>query len=199
MSSKLVLAIGNPGARYEGTRHNVGFDVADRVAGSVRGAFRKASPLHLELTIQDKGRVIKPLTYVNRSGRALEPLQSTTAEGMKNLLVVVDDIHLAPGTLRLKGKGSHGGHNGLRDLERVLGGQGYARLRIGVGSKADDENDLRDHVLGAFSKEDGESVARACERACQATLEFLAGQPLEELQRKYNGAGPTNGTATTRE
>lgn len=179
---RVALGIGNPGARYAGTRHNVGFDVLDLAARRAGLSFRKASPLHMECRTKT-GLLVKPLTFVNRSGEALRLLLESGVEAT-DLLVVVDDIHLQPGRLRLRAKGSDGGHNGLKDLGRALGSDDYARLRIGVGG-AEPER-LREHVLDAFAESEAVFMTEAVDRAARAVEAFLDGVTVPMLMPEVN-------------
>ena len=185
---RLVLGIGNPGARYARTRHNVGFRVLDALAAARGWAFRKVSSLRMEATGGDGGRLVKPLTYVNRSGAALEEALATGETSLEGLLVVVDDVNLPVGRLRLRPSGSHGGHNGLKDLERCLGGNGFARLRIGVGAAPGGGGELREHVLGEFDAGEEAAVDAVVAVVARAASEFLGGASIEALMTRYNGA-----------
>lgn len=180
--ARTVLGIGNPGARYAKTRHNVGFRTLDEVVAKAGLAFRKAGPLFMECRVGD-GLLLKPLTYVNRSGQVLEHLLERGLE-LPDLLVLVDDIHLAPGRLRLRERGSDGGHNGLKDLIRAAGSVEFARLRIGVGREG--EGDLRDHVLDAFDESEAEVMAGAVDRAARAVEDFLGGETIPALVPRVN-------------
>ena len=188
---RVALGIGNPGARYAGTRHNVGFRVLDEVVKRSGLSFRKASPLHMECRTQ-AGLLVKPTTYVNRSGEALELL---LAEGLDaaDLLVVVDDVNLAPGRLRLRARGSDGGHNGLKDLSRALGSDDFARLRIGVGGVESER--LREHVLDVFDESETVFMVEAVDRAARAVEAFLDGVTVPRLMPEVNrkSIGPGEG------
>ncbi|MCA9323081.1 MAG: aminoacyl-tRNA hydrolase [Planctomycetes bacterium] len=190
---RLVLAIGNPGVRYAETRHNIGFAIADEVARRRRVFFRKAQASYLEAAPTDEGRLIKPLTFVNRSGEALMSWLEGHESKLEGLLVLVDDVSLAVGRLRVRQRGSNGGHNGLKDLERVLQGGDFARLRFGVGASLGRGENLVDHVLGEFSPEERVSVTSGVSRAADAVVEYLEGQSLEVLMRRYNGSAPPVG------
>lgn len=159
--SKVIACLGNPGAEYSTTRHNVGWWLADRLAESWGlGRFRRDS--HTAVASGPVGEhevfVVKPLTYMNRSGSALVFLRE--AEGFqlsRDLLVVVDDIALEPGRARFRAGGSAGGHNGLRSIETALQTQEYPRLRIGVGARPPGV-DLADWVLSSPSLEDRRAI-----------------------------------------
>ena len=139
-----VLGIGNPGQRYAGTRHNIGFSIVDEVARRNEVVFRKASSLAMVADCR-AGWLVKPLSYVNRSGKALESLLvDCTGENIE-ILVVVDDVNLDLGRLRGRAKGSDGGHKGLQDLARAWESNNFPRLRIGIGRNQG--LDLKEHVL----------------------------------------------------
>lgn len=184
---RLVVAIGNPGAHYAGTRHNVGFAVVDAVVRRAGTSFRKASPLHMEAELES-GRLVKPVTYVNRTGAALESLLES--HDVEDLLVVVDDVNLDLGKLRVRPKGSHGGHNGLKDVERVVGSAAYGRLRVGVAATGEGPVDLVEHVLGSFDVDERDRIGRAIEHAAICVEDFLEGATLERLMSLHNGFDP---------
>ncbi|MCZ6824693.1 MAG: aminoacyl-tRNA hydrolase [Gemmatimonadota bacterium] len=184
---KTLLALGNPGARYRDTRHNVGWWLADRlcVAWSLP-AFRAA-----RLAAATAGRVgdspvrvVKPLTYVNRSGRVVEKLRS---EGLHfpHLLVLVDDVSLPPGTFRLRARGSAGGHNGLLSIEGTLGTREYARLRIGVGRPHDSRIDLAEWVLAPMSDAEEEQLLLAFGDMVSAVECWMA-EGIETAMNRFN-------------
>jgi len=158
---KVVLGLGNPGARYEGTRHNVGWWVVDRLAYDWKTeSFRQHGPaLIAEGAVAGQElRLLKPLTYMNRSGAALLALHvGAELDPARDLLVVVDDAALDVGRVRFRPRGSAGGHNGLRSVEAVLGTREYARLRIGVGRCPPGE-DLTSWVLSPLPGEEEEAV-----------------------------------------
>jgi peptidyl-tRNA hydrolase, PTH1 family len=159
---KVILAVGNPGTRYQDTRHNVGWWLgdhlvrrwslpplsADRQSAWTQGIVRGESV-----------RIIRPLTYVNRSGVVVRPLLETEGfEVASDFLVLVDDVSLPTGRFRFRGRGSAGGHNGLQSIEDAVDGSEYGRLRIGVGSKPDPDIDLADWVLSPMSALEEEQV-----------------------------------------
>lgn len=185
---RLVLGIGNPGARYEGTRHNVGFQVLNRVVESRGLAFKKESGFAMTADLDTGQRLMKPLTFVNRSGRALARQLEQCDIARQNILIVVDDVHLPLGRLRLRVGGTSGGHNGLKSVEQVLGSRDYPRLRMGVGS-SDSSGDLVDHVLGPFEADELKRVEAVTERAAEAVIGFVEGQTLAELMGQYNQKG----------
>ena len=186
---KLIVGLGNPGPRYRGTVHNVGFDVVDTVAGR-RGVSFEAAPadaLMARLRDVDGGALlVKPLTFMNVSGDAVGALQRYFRVPVEDMLVVVDDVALPAGRLRVRRSGSAGGHNGLKSIIACLGTDGFARLRVGVG-RGDPRRDLSDHVLSRVTGELRETLAEATAKAADAAELFLEA-PIEELMKRFNAA-----------
>ncbi len=186
---KLIVGLGNPGPRYRGTVHNVGFDVVDAVAGR-RGVSFEAAPadaLMARLRDVDGGALlVKPLTFMNVSGDAVGALQRYFRVPVEDMLVVVDDVALPAGRLRVRRSGSAGGHNGLKSIIACLGPDGFARLRVGVG-RGDPRRDLSDHVLSRVTGELRETLVEATAKAADAAELFLAA-PIEELMKRFNAA-----------
>jgi PTH1 family peptidyl-tRNA hydrolase len=185
---KLIVGLGNPGPRYRGTPHNVGFDVIDEVARR-RGVSWEAAPANAMMAqVRDGERalLVKPLTFMNVSGEAVGQLQRYYRVALEDMLVVVDDAALPAGRLRIRRSGSAGGHNGLKSIIACLGTEGFARLRVGVG-RGDARRDLADHVLSRVAGEAREVLAEATSLAADATELFIAA-PIEELMKRYNAA-----------
>lgn len=168
---KVVVGLGNPGARYIDTRHNVGFWVVDHLASDV--VWQQTPSFLWVITKGDEDVVlIKPTTYMNSSGIAVIDAIEKFNLTFDDILVLVDDIHLDVGSLRFRRRGSHGGHNGLRSIIDELESSQFSRLRIGVGQPPDPDN-LINHVLGAFLPEELEAIDIAQASAgvlCWATL-----------------------------
>lgn len=158
---KIVACLGNPGAEYAATRHNVGWWLADRIAESWNlGRFKRNGPVAVaEGKIEGvRTRVLKPLSYMNRSGPALVAhLRGVECDVTRDLLVVVDDVALEPGRARMRASGSSGGHNGLKSVESSLQTRDYPRLRIGVGAKPPGV-DLADWVLSPPTREERAAI-----------------------------------------
>ena len=179
---KLIVGLGNPGRKYAGTRHNVGWWALDHLADVWH-----FSPWHGDGDAlvadgqvgEDKVRLVKPQTYMNLSGVALRPyLRRLEWEGLQHLLVLVDEVALPVGTLRLRAAGSAGGHNGLKSIEATLGTREYARLRIGVGLASGERppGDLADFVLGECEPQEREAIVAQMPRLAQVvTLWAQAG------------------------
>jgi PTH1 family peptidyl-tRNA hydrolase len=183
---KLVVGLGNPGSRYAGTRHNVGYAVLDSLAQSPRaGRFQGRFQAQVAELLEDDGKVllVKPETFMNLSGRSVRQVLDFFQVPMAELLVVCDDINLPLGKLRFRAHGSHGGHNGLRDIHNHLGTAEYARLRIGVGSPPEDE--AVDHVLGRFRPSERPVIDDAVATAAQAVLVWVR-EGTEACMNRYN-------------
>ncbi|MBS1557140.1 MAG: aminoacyl-tRNA hydrolase [Bacteroidetes bacterium] len=169
----LIVGLGNIGAEYELTRHNIGFLTLDRIAGNNQISFR-IERLADKAELKYKGRVIhfiKPNTYMNLSGKAVAYWMQDLKILKENLLVVVDDIALPFGSWRMRTKGSSAGHNGLKNIETVLGGQDYARLRLGIGSEYAKGQQV-DYVLGNFSSSEFEVLPSIMDKAEEIILSF---------------------------
>jgi PTH1 family peptidyl-tRNA hydrolase len=166
---KVVVGLGNPGSRYDGTRHNVGFAVVDALAESP-GASRFQDRFQADVAelLEEDTRVllVKPQTFMNRSGQTVRQVVDYYQVPLDDILVVCDDFNLALGRLRFRARGTHGGHNGLRDIQNHLGTTEYARLRIGVG--APEEGEAVDHVLGRFKPSERPLMVETLQRAVQA-------------------------------
>jgi PTH1 family peptidyl-tRNA hydrolase len=156
---QLVVGLGNPGDKYAGTRHNVGFMALDRLAAASGVSFRQQGKLHAQMAEVGQGqarlRLLKPQTFMNDSGRSIRAALDWFSLQPQQVLVVVDDMDLPLGRLRLRASGSAGGHNGLRSTISHLGTQDFPRLRIGIGAPAADPSERRartvGHVLGRFA------------------------------------------------
>jgi PTH1 family peptidyl-tRNA hydrolase len=172
---KLVAGLGNPGRQYSGTRHNVGFDVIDLLTRRHRVSL-EAAPVDAMMgkwrRDDDLVLLVKPLTFMNRSGEAVGGLMRYFKIEAGDVLIVTDDVNLPLGRLRARGAGSEGGHNGLRSIAQHLGTHEYPRLRIGVG-RGDTRRDLADHVLATFAPEEQPDVEHAVTRAAEAVESWV--------------------------
>lgn len=186
---KMVVGLGNPGRKYEHTRHNVGFDVVDELARRAGVAFRRSwrFPADLaEATLAGKRvLLVKPRTFMNRSGEAVGPLARKRGVAPAELLVVVDDVELECGRLRLRRDGRAGGHNGLKSLIELVGSEAFPRVRVGVG-RVPEGGDLVQHVLGRFAPDDRKVMSEAVNRAADA-VELVMKDGLEKAQNTFNG------------
>lgn len=170
----LVVGLGNMGPKYNGTRHNIGFEVVDYLAEDLGGTFKNDTLGDLA-EVKHKGRtlvLLKPSTYMNRSGKAVRYWLQKKKIDKKNLIVIVDDLNLPYGRLRLRPKGADGGHNGLKDINQLLG-QDYARLRFGIGNDFY-KNQQIDFVLGKWSEVELDDLLSYIKKAADACKSFAA-------------------------
>ncbi|MDD6287383.1 aminoacyl-tRNA hydrolase [Acidaminococcus fermentans] len=190
---KLVVALGNIGREYAGTRHNIGFMTADLLAerwGDTE-AWRKAdNAFYLEKRMPEKCWVIKPTTYMNNSGVAVADFANFYHIPPEDVLVIQDDMDLPVGTLRIRRKGSSGGHNGLKSIERALGSQAYPRIKVGIGHPVHQEQAVISHVLHPFQGEDKEKVQEALDQAADAVEAWMKGAEVGELMQQFNKKAP---------
>jgi PTH1 family peptidyl-tRNA hydrolase len=185
---KLIVGLGNPGPKYDSTRHNVGFDVLDRIARRQGDGAVARSKFHaavVEASIDGETTLlIKPTTYMNRSGQAVsEAVRFYQLDPANDLLVIVDDTALECGMIRLKGDGGAGGHNGLADIEQKLSTAGYGRLRIGIDSSG--EIPQESYVLGRFRPDQRVLVEQALEEAVEAGVCWVT-QGITETMNRFN-------------
>lgn len=183
---KLIVGLGNPGPKYEGTRHNVGFDVLDRIARRCAGGAVARSRFHgavIEASVGARtALLLKPATYMNRSGQAVsEAVRFYQLDPSADLLVIVDDTALPCGMIRLRSEGGAGGHNGLADVEQKLATTEYARLRVGIDAAG--EIPQESYVLGRFRPDQRELVEPALEEAVAAGVCWAAEGILEAMNR----------------
>ena len=167
MPFRLVVGLGNPGRKYRGTRHNVGFEVLDLAATRSRVDFHSDPRGPVQVAREGDVRLLKPQTYMNASGPAVRAWLDWLKLAPADLLVIVDDFALALGEVRLRASGSHGGHNGLRSIEEALGSRDYARLRVGIGP-VPEKWAVEDFVLARFAKEESTLAAEGLGRAFDA-------------------------------
>src|SRR5579884_4333337 len=190
---KVVVGLGNPGKRYDGTRHNVGFAVIDNLAASPRaGRFQTRFQAQVSELNDEVGKIllVKPETFMNLSGRCVRAIVDFYQLPLADLLVVCDDINLPLGKLRVRAKGTHGGHNGLRDIQNHLGTVDYARLRIGVDAPGED---AVEHVLSRFKPGERPVIEEAVALAAEAVGVWLR-EGIAVCMNRYNGTkGPARG------
>jgi PTH1 family peptidyl-tRNA hydrolase len=194
---KAIVGLGNPGAMYRGTRHNIGFAVVDELAHRAGIAFESAPAKALiakwRRTDGNRAVLIKPLTFMNESGQAIGELCRYFKIEVADLLIVVDEVQLPLGKLRARPRGSAGGHNGLKSVIAHLGSE-FSRLRVGVGRgpggpDGTARRDLADHVLARFDPEEREEVDRMTARAADAAEMFIT-SGIEAVMNAYNGGDP---------
>jgi PTH1 family peptidyl-tRNA hydrolase len=185
---KLIVGLGNPGPKYRGTRHNIGFAVVDELAR--RGGLEfESAPVDALLARwrQRETLLAKPLTFMNASGEAVGGLMRYFKIEPADVLVIVDEVQLPLARLRTRARGSAGGHNGLKSIVEHLG-EDFARLRVGVG-RGDERRDLADHVLTRFEKDESADVERMTARAAEAAEMFIA-SGIEAVMNGFNGGDP---------
>lgn len=184
----LIAGLGNPAKKYEHTRHNIGFDVIDHLADQYNISMNTKKFKGICGTGAIEGRkvlLLKPQTFMNLSGISVrEAADYYKLDFTQELIVIYDDIDLDPGNLRIRKKGSAGGHNGIKDIIAHLGTQEFLRIRVGAGAKAEGQ-DLVNHVLGHFSGEDRELVAQAIENAAGAVRLMVQGDT-DAAMNQYN-------------
>jgi peptidyl-tRNA hydrolase, PTH1 family len=183
--AKLVVGLGNPGRKYAGTRHNVGFEVVDALAAR-HGLEWEGAPAEAVLAKwRSAGALlVKPLTFMNLSGYAVGELLRYFKVDLADLLVIVDEVQLELGRLRARGSGSAGGHNGLKSLIEQLGTDEFARLRLGVG-RGDERRNMGDHVLDTFDRDEQAVASEAIVRAADAAEVFVS-NGLAPMMNKFN-------------
>ena len=182
----LIAGLGNIGPEYANTRHNIGFMVVDELAAK-EGAKFSFEKLAFTSEIKHKGRtihLIKPTTYMNLSGKAVNYWLQIHKVPVENLLVIIDDLALPFGKLRMRPQGSAAGHNGLKDIEQVLGHNNYARLRFGIGSNFP-KGRQADYVLGEFNKDEAAGLHEPIAKACDMVMGFCT-VGLAMTMNKYN-------------
>lgn len=181
---KAIVGLGNPGREYAGTRHNIGFDVLDEVARRWHVQLRPWKSVADVVVVGHRGVVlVEPQTYMNLSGDAVSRIAAFHKLEPADVLVVVDEVQLPLGRLRVRRNGSAGGHNGLKSIIQHIGAE-FPRVRVGVG-RGDPSSDLADHVLSKFGREEGEAVADVVSRAADA-IELFAGEGLEAVMNRFN-------------
>lgn len=185
---KVIVGLGNPTDQYKGTRHNVGFMAIDRIAEANRiniNQHKFKAMVGSGFIGGSKVLLVKPLTYMNLSGESLRPIMDFYKVDLSDILVIYDDISLEPGMLRLRTKGSAGGHNGMKSIIKHLGGDTFPRIRVGIGGEKHPGQDLADYVLGHFKEDEKELLSDALDKAEKAA-ELFAQDEFAEAMNKYS-------------
>lgn len=191
-NSWLIVGLGNPGPEYAKSRHNIGFRCIDILADKlgVKIDRTKFEGLYGQTEYQGhKLYLLKPLTYMNLSGRSVLQLSSFFKIPPERIIVIFDDISLDPGRLRVRGNGSAGGHNGIKSIIAELGSQEFPRVKIGVGAKPHPDFDLAAWVLSTFSVSEEKALAVSLENGAKAALTLMT-QGVSEAANKFNGSHP---------
>ena len=184
----IIAGLGNPDGRYENTRHNVGFEVIDILSDrmGICADEKKHRALCGRGVLEgQKVILLKPQTYMNLSGESVRAAADFYKAEPKNIIVVYDDISLEPGQLRIRGKGSAGGHNGIKNIIAHLGTQEFPRVKVGIGEKPKGM-DLADYVLSRFSQGERETMREAYKEAAEAVA-VMVGQGIDEAMNRFNG------------
>lgn len=185
---KVIIGLGNPGIEYVGTRHNVGFETIDRLADAysidVTQQKHKGS-VGQGIIAGQKVLLVKPMTYMNNSGECVSAVVNFYKLSPEDIIVIYDDINLDVGQLRLRERGSAGGHNGMKSIIAHLKSEEFIRVRIGVGMKREGQN-LANHVLSKFSREQQEVIAEGMEDAAKA-VEMILSDSITKAMNTYNG------------
>ena len=187
--SWIIVGLGNPGSQYDRTRHNVGFRAMDALADSLGVKINRSRFRALTATAViggEKVLLMKPQTFMNASGMAVEPAAAFYKVPADRILVIFDDISLPIGKIRIRADGSAGGHNGLKSLISSLGRQDFPRIKVGVGAKPHPDYDLADWVLSKFSAKEEKDLATAVENAVDA-VGFYLKNGAEKTAAKFNG------------
>ncbi len=187
MRVKVVVGLGNPGSRYRDSRHNVGFAVIDELSrrhGIAPTSFSSVSLLGRGTVSGERVILVKPITYMNLSGRAVVEVQRYFRVPPTDTLVVADDVNLPLARLRARAMGSAGGHNGLQSIIEALATENFPRLRIGVG-RGNDRRDLSDHVLARFEADEVARMVATIERAADAAERFVS-DGIEQVMNEFN-------------
>lgn len=184
----IIVGLGNPGTEYENTRHNIGFMTIDTLCEKYKINCKKLKFKSLTCDAMIAGKrclIMKPSTFMNKSGEAVTEAMSFYKIPPERTIIVYDDISLEPGKLRIRRKGSDGGHNGIKNIIYLSGFDTFPRIKMGVGAKPHPDYDLADWVLGHFKKEDGEKLEQCFDNAV-AALELMVAGKIDEAMNKYN-------------
>ncbi len=184
----IIAGLGNPGTQYENTRHNIGFMTIDTLCEKHKLSCKKVRFKSLTCDAMIGGKrclIMKPTTFMNNSGQAVTEAMSFYKIPSERVIVVYDDISLEPGKLRIRRKGSDGGHNGMKSIIYLSGKDTFPRIKMGVGAKPHPDYSLADWVLGHFRKEDGDALIACMNNACQC-IELMVQDKINDAMNKYN-------------
>lgn len=184
----IIVFLGNPGAKYNGTRHNVGFMTADKCEKDTGASITRMrfKALCGECSINgEKALLMKPQTFMNLSGEAVREAAKFYKVESENIIVISDDITLDVGKLRIRTKGSAGGHNGLKNIIACLGTEAFPRIKIGVGKPPHPDYDIIDWVLGTFKNQDAADIDESCSRAWEAVKAYIT-EGADRAMNKFN-------------
>lgn len=184
----IIAGLGNPGTEYENTRHNIGFMTIDTLCEKYKVNCKKLKFKSLTCDVMISGKrclIMKPSTFMNKSGEAVTEAMSFYKIPPERTIIVYDDISLEPGKMRIRRKGSDGGHNGIKNIIYLSGSDMFPRIKMGVGAKPHPDYNLADWVLGHFKKEDGEKLEQCFQNAVSA-LELMVDGKTDTAMNKFN-------------
>lgn len=184
----IIVGLGNPGTEYENTRHNIGFMTIDTLCEKYKVSCKKLKFKSLTCDVMISGKrclIMKPGTYMNKSGEAVTEAMNFYKIPPERTIIVFDDISLEPGKMRIRRKGSDGGHNGIKNIIYLSGADTFPRIKMGVGAKPHPDYNLADWVLGHFKKEDGEKLEQCFNNAVTA-LELMVDGKTDQAMNKFN-------------
>lgn len=184
---KLFVGLGNPGSQYDRTRHNIGFEVIDELASRFQTSLSQSKFKGLYSVVNNYGEkliLLKPLTYMNLSGESIRSIMDYYNIPIEDVVVIFDDMDLPVGKIRLRQKGSAGGHNGIKSTIAHLGTQNFNRIRIGI-ARPDNGMSVPDYVLGKFAKDEWEEMKAVIQKSADACEEWLK-KPFLEVMNHYN-------------
>lgn len=186
---KCIVGLGNPGKKYEKTRHNIGFMVINELVNRNNWKLDKTKfngHYAMEVFEGEKVVLLQPQTFMNLSGQAVRPLMDYYDIDLEDILIIYDDLDLPTGKIRLRAKGGHGGHNGMRSLIEHFGTKNFNRVRFGVG-RPTTPIPVVDYVLGSFPKSEQQAINESIEEAAKACEEWMKGKSFLEVMNEYNG------------
>lgn len=184
----IIAGLGNPGSQYDNTRHNAGFEAVDLIAEEYKVKLDRIKFKSLCNTFEMKGKkvlLMKPQTFMNLSGQSITEAMNFYKVPIEHVIIICDDISLEPSKLRIRRKGSDGGHNGLKNIIYLSGKDTFPRIRMGVGKKPHPEYDLADWVLSKFSPADQKLMAEGAEKVLRS-CEFMVQDKIDQAMNKYN-------------
>ena len=188
--TKMIVGLGNPGDKYAHTKHNIGFDVLDLLAERLNLTFKRDNTFIADTAAgfvnNEKIILVKPVTFMNESGKAVKPLIAYNGLTVEDLVVIYDDLDMATGKLRLRQKGSAGGHNGIKSLIAHLGNQEFKRIKVGIGRPKHGMS-VVNHVLGRFDQEDKADAELGIVRAADAVQTLIENNDFNQTGNQFNG------------
>ena len=187
---KLIVGLGNPGEKYIETKHNVGFMLVDKICKDLDLKFTADKIFQADIASTflngEKVYFVKPTTFMNESGKAVQPLLAYYGLDIEDLLVIYDDLDMEVGKIRLRSKGSAGGHNGIKSIIKHIGSQEFKRIKIGIGRPKEGMTVVH-HVLGKFDKDDYIMILNTLDKVDKAVKYYLQSGNFEQTMQKYNG------------